>query len=96
MSIFGLAALIALCGLIVYATISSRRRLSALADDSSEVSREARAVLSRLDPSQLSSIQKEVSSGRLLNAIKQIREAVPGLGLREAKDAAELLKRDTL
>ena len=89
-----LAALIALGGLFVYGELASRKRLRALADPSSAISRTARITLSSLDAKQLASIRQEISRGRTLNAIKQVREEVPGLGLREAEDAIELLKRN--
>ena len=48
--------------------------------------------LAEMDPAVLSEIQELVRNDRMIDAIKRYRAAT-GMGLREAKDAVESIKR---
>lgn len=41
----------------------------------------------------LSGVERETREGRKINAIKELRAIIPGIGLKEAKDAVEQYER---
>ena len=81
---------------IMYSTSKAEReRLQRLADPNSAEAMKARQLIESLPDEVRSSIEREVADGKLLNGVKKLRASVKGLGLYDAKNAIELLKRQS-
>lgn len=84
MSGLGLVFSILLGGVLLYSMWRASQRKRAMSPQT---------ILDELDPREREAIAKELSAGRMLNAIARLRRTAP-LSLETAKEVIELLGRE--